>query len=143
MRRRIFLALACTTLLAAPAHAAGIYTGALEGVALSGFDAVSYFGAMPLRGTSNHMTKWQGADWYFSSAENLAAFMAAPEKFAPQYGGYCAYAVAKGSLAPGDPEAWTVHDGKLYVNLSPSIKLTWEKDIPGYVGKADANWPGL
>ena len=81
--------------------------------------------------------------WLFASAANLAAFKATPEAFAPQYGGYCAYAVSKVSTAPGDPEAWTVHGSKLYVNLSPGIRQVWKRDIPGNIARANGYWPAV
>jgi hypothetical protein len=144
MQRRTFLTLAALLILSAPAAADKLFTGKLQGVALAGYDAVSYFNASgPAMGSDSVMTEWKGAKWYFSSAENLAAFQANPEKYAPQYGGYCAYAASKGALAPGDPEAWTVHDNKLYVNLSKTVRETWSEDIPGNIVKADANWPTL
>ena len=70
-------------------------------------------------------------------------FDADPEKFAPQYGGYCAYAVSKGATAPTDPNAWTVYDDKLYLNFSTDVRSIWQEDKPGNIAKADANWPGV
>ena len=84
---------------------------------------------------------WKGATWRFASAQNRDAFKADPEKYAPQYGGYCAYAVSQGATAKGDPKVWSVVDGKLYLNLSASVQKTWEKDVPGYIKSADKNWP--
>lgn len=78
-----------------------------------------------------------------SSAENLKMFKQDPEKYAPQYGGHCAYAAAKGSLASASPMAWTIHDSKLYLNYSRPICAIWARDIPGNISKADANWPSL
>ena len=150
MNRRNFLtvagALTASTLLTANAFAATakIDTSRKDGVALDGYDPVAYFTEkMSKPGMAEFKTSWNGVDWYFASAENMKAFIATPEKFAPQYGGFCAYAAAKGALAPGDPNAWTVVDGKLYVNFSPAVKVEWTKDIPGYIIKADKNWPTL
>jgi hypothetical protein len=84
-----------------------------------------------------------GANWRFASAENRDRFAADPERYAPQYGGYCAYAVSEGTTADIDPEAWKVVDGKLYLNLSKDVQKLWEQDIPGYIEKADANWPEI
>ena len=121
-----------------------IFTDDATSAAVSGYDAVSYFNASgPQKGDAKFMTEWKGTKWQFSSAENLAAFQATPEKFAPQYGGYCAFAVSKGSTAPGDPLAWTVHDNKLYLNLSAGVQKMWQKDIPGNIISANANWPNV
>lgn len=146
MNRRLFFftALAATlgTSLAAQAKSPEIFTGLIEGVGAAGYDVVAYMkdnAAKP--GDPAISTEWKGAKWYFTTADNLDAFKAEPEKYAPQYGGYCAYALAKGSLAKGEPEAWTVSDGKLYLNFSKQIRQTWAADIPGYVATANANWP--
>ena len=87
------------------------------------------------------MAQWKGAEWRFASAANRDLFSAEPEKYAPQFGGYCAFAVSLGYLAKGDPEAWTVHDGKLYLNYNKSVRKRWAKDIDGNIEKGDANWP--
>ena len=112
--------------------------------AISGYDPVAYFtqGA-PVKGSKEFRHEWRGATWSFASAANRDKFAAEPEKFAPQYGGYCAYGVALGSAPEIDPNAWTIVDGKLYLNYNLPTRATWEKDIPGYIRKADANWPGV
>ncbi|MFN3955537.1 MAG: YHS domain-containing (seleno)protein [Pararhodobacter sp.] len=115
-----------------------------NGLALRGYDPVAYFQqARPVRGTPEHSLHWGGAEWRFASAENRAAFVAAPEAYAPQYGGYCAWAVSQGYTAPIDPNAWRIVDGRLYLNYSRSIHRRWERDIPGHIQRADANWPAL
>jgi YHS domain-containing protein len=112
--------------------------------ALRGYDPVAYFiESRPLRGSENLTYQWKGATWRFASAENRERFAAAPEKYAPQYGGYCAYAVANNATASTDPQAWSVVDGKLYLNYSLRVRKTWEQDIPGNIRKADANWPAV
>ena len=88
-------------------------------------------------------TSWHGATWRFASAAHRDLFVAAPERYAPQYGGYCAWAVSQGYTADGDPESWKIVDGKLYLNYNREIQQRWEADIPGLVTKADANWPKL
>jgi hypothetical protein len=114
------------------------------GLALSGYDPVAYhIDGRPRRGSLDNETEWMGARWRFASQENLAAFLADPERYAPAYGGYCAYAVSQGSLQPGDPRIWRIVDGKLYLNLSPSTMSKWEADIPGSLARADQNWPDL
>ena len=110
--------------------------------AISGYDAVAYFDQKgPMKGGKQFSHPWRGATRYFASAENRDKFTAVPEKYAPQYGGYCAYAVAQGYTADIDPSAWSIVDGKLYLNYSLGVRERWKKDIPGYIRKADASWP--
>ncbi len=136
--------LACAQPPAVHAASPEIYTGQVKGVAINGYDAVAYFTERkPVAGKAGITHDWKGATWRFASTQNRDAFKAAPEKYAPQYGGYCAYAVAKGSTAKTDPQAWTIVDQKLYLNYSKSVQSTWEKDIPGYIRAADKNWPGV
>jgi len=112
--------------------------------AIQGYDPVAYFLLnKPVKGSANFTTKWQGATWYFSSRNNLDAFVASPEKYAPQYGGYCAYGVAQGVTPETDPAAFVVRDNKLYLNLSKSVQKLWQQDIAGYVKDANNNWPAL
>lgn len=122
-----------------------IYTSFWNNEAAGGYDVVSYFTeGKPKEGKDNHSYKWQGADWLFSSAENLALFKKDPKKYAPQYGGHCAWAVAtKGELVKGDPEQWRVVDGKLYLNYDASVQAMWVKSIPLFIEQGDAKWPGL
>ena len=84
-----------------------------------------------------------GATWYFSTQTHKDLFEGDPEKYAPQYGGYCAYAVSQGITADIDPQAWKIVDGKLYLNLDKGIQEIWEKDMAGYITKANTNWPKL
>ena len=113
-----------------------------NGVAIEGTDPVAYFReAKFVRGNSQFKHEWNGAIWHFSSSQNRDLFVANPEKYAPQYGGYCAYAVSQGYVAPVDPAAWTIVDGKLYLNFSLEVRDLWAKDIPGNIAKADKNWP--
>ena len=130
--------------LAAQAASREIYTGLVKDVAVGGYDPVAYFTEhKPVMGQGDILYAWKGVTWRFTSEKNRDAFAANPEKYAPQYGGYCAYAVAQGGTAKGDPQAWTVVGGKLYLNLSPAVQKLWEKDIPGYIKAADKNWPGV
>ena len=120
---------------------APVYTNWL-GRAIGGADPVAYFTeGKPVEGSSDFTHEWNGATWYFSSAANRNAFAASPERYAPQYGGYCAWAVSQGYTASIDPEAWAIVDGKLYLNYSSDVQATWSKDVPGNISKADANWP--
>lgn len=119
-----------------------VYTSFLSALAINGYDPVAYFKAgKPVEGSKDHTTEWMGATWYFASKENLESFVATPEAFAPQYGGYCAWAVAQGDTASTDPFAWKIIDNKLYLNYSPDIQKRWEKDIPGNIKKGNNNWP--
>ncbi len=115
-----------------------------KGIAVKGYDMVSYFvNGTKAKGDKTITHDWNGATWRFSSEENRDLFAGNPEKYAPQFGGYCAYGVAKGATVSFDPDAWKIVDDKLYLNLSKSIQKKWEKDIPGYIQTANANWPGL
>lgn len=112
------------------------------GAAIRGYDPVAYFTeGKPVKGKPELTHQWKGATWRFASAANRERFAAAPEKYAPQYGGYCAYGVASGYAVKTEPDAWSVVDGKLYLNYDRNVQASWVKDIPGYIRKADANWP--
>jgi YHS domain-containing protein len=142
----LFAALAALFGFAGAAHAAKpeIYTGAFSNQAAGGYDVVAYFDqASPVKGQAEFKTEYKGAEWRFSSAANLEKFLASPEAFAPQYGGYCAWAAAQGYTAPGNPKNWTVVDGKLYLNYDDKVQADWLKDVPGFIAKANANWPGV
>ncbi len=137
----LWLLLLCTqSLIAAEPPVFSTFFGG----AIKGYDPVAYFtDGRPIVGEDSHKLEYMGAVWKFASAENRAAFEAAPEKYAPQYGGYCAYAVSRGYTASIDPEAWTIVEGKLYLNYSKSVRESWSQDIPGNIRKADANWPAV
>jgi YHS domain-containing protein len=112
--------------------------------AIRGYDPVAYFDqSAPVKGSKEFRHNWRGATWYFASGANRDKFAAEPERFAPQYGGYCAYGVALGSAPPIDPNAWSIVGGKLYLNFNLPTRAIWEKDVPSYVRKADANWPAV
>lgn len=114
------------------------------GLALRGFDPVAYFtDGQPRPGKAEISAVHDGATYRFATAANHAAFVAAPEKFLPQYGGYCAYASALGKKADGDPAVWKIVDGKLYLNINRSIGERWSADMPGFIGKADQAWPQI
>ncbi|MCA9419979.1 MAG: YHS domain protein [Nitrospira sp.] len=111
-------------------------------VALNGYDVVAYFTVgQAVKGFSRFSADYLGSTFYFSTMNNRETFSAAPERFAPQYGGYCAFGVAKGYKATIDPESFTIVDGKLYLNYSPSVLAGWRKNISGYIRQADQNWP--
>jgi YHS domain-containing protein len=113
-------------------------------LALDGYDAVAYFKTgKPTKGSAEHRLAWNGATWHFSSAGNKAAFEAMPEAYAPQYGGYCAWAVSEGYTAKGDPRIWRIVGGKLYLNYNTSLQTSWQEDIPGRIAKGDKHWPAV
>ena len=144
-RRTVLLAGLSAPLLASPAFAMSkpkVY--ATGGVAINGFDPVAYFTqSKPVKGSSDFTTDYDGATWQLASAANRDAFAADPKGFAPQYGGYCAYAVSRGSTAKTSPNAWTIHEGKLYLNLNRAVRAIWSRDVPGNIAKGDANWPSV
>jgi YHS domain-containing protein len=116
----------------------------LGGLAVDGYDAVAYFtDGKPVAGSAAHQLEWNGATWRFASAEHRALFERDPERYAPRYGGYCAWAVAHGYTADADPEAWAIVDGKLYLNYSKRVQEKWSQDVPGHVARGDVNWPRL
>lgn len=115
-----------------------------NGLAIDGYDPVAYFTEMkPVKGSPEFHADYQDSTFHFVSAAHRDAFTADPEKFAPQYGGYCAYGMAKGYKASIDPAAFTVVGDKLYLNYSETVRSQWLTDIPGYIRKADANWPDV
>lgn len=112
--------------------------------AINGTDPVAYFTqGKPVAGSATHKVSWNGADWHFASAENARMFEGDPEAYAPVFGGYCSYAASKGYLAPTVPEAWTIHEGKLYLNFSLQARKLWLQDVPGNIAKGLENWPGI
>ena len=115
-----------------------------NGLAIGGTDPVAYFQqGRPVQGSSQFEYQWKGATWRFQSAANKELFVSNPEEYAPQYGGYCAYAVSRGYTAKTEPEAWKIVDGKLYLNYSLEVRDLWTQDISGNIIKADRNWPGV
>lgn len=122
----------------------GPFQSSFLGTAAEGYDVVAYFkDGRAVEGKSDHSIKWNGVTWRFSSAANRDTFIASPSKYAPEYGGYCAYAVSQGATAGIDPEAWIIVDGKLYLNYSKGVQKIWEKDVPGYISSADKKWPDV
>ncbi len=141
-RRTLLTALVALPLIPRSALAARLETFTIGGLAIQGTDPVAYFdGAGPVAGLPDHRLMWKGAEWRFATEANMSAFEMNPTAYAPQYGGYCAYALAQGALASTDPQAWTLHEGKLYLNFSLEVRQTWVQDIPGYITKADSHWP--
>lgn len=145
LSRRALLMLPLAGLLPWPVPSlAGLTVFADRGLAIRGYDPVAYFlDGRPVRGQAAFVHAWGGTTWRFASAANRDRFAADPSAFAPQYGGFCAFAVSEGYDAPIDPNAWKIVDGKLYLNYDRGVQRRWEADIPGRIAKADANWPAL
>ena len=123
---------------------AGGYNADGNGVAIKGYDAVAYFEqGQAVRGTSENHYEWSGVQWYFANSTDREKFVSNPNKYAPQYGGYCAFAVSRGAKADIDPSAWTIVEGKLYLNLNASVKSLWERDRDENIKSADSNWKGM
>ena len=130
--------------LASPALAMTPEIYAEGGIAIDGTDPVTYFTeGRPVEGSRELTLEWRGATWRFATAGNRSMFEADPESYAPRYGGWCAYAVSRGYTASTVPQAWTIHDGKLYLNFSRPVRALWARDIPGNVERGDMNWPGV
>lgn len=124
------------------AQSAEVFT--TEEGAIHGYDPVAYFKeGKPVKGKIEFSAKWNGAEWFFSSKQNLESFNADPEKFAPQFGGYCAYGTSKGHKAPTDPAAFTVVNDKLYLNYNLDVKGMWMKNQSENIKKANENWPSV
>lgn len=112
--------------------------------AIGGYDPVAYFtDHRAVRGSAEHAHEWQGARWLFASEEHRALFAASPARYAPAYGGYCAYATSQGRLVRIDPEAWSIVAGRLFLNYSLDIRTRWSADRDRYIHDADERWPEL
>jgi YHS domain-containing protein len=141
------LALALTAVTAltlnhAAAKQAAVYVDTGSKLAVSGYDPVAYFAVgKPVKGNRAFTSTYQGAQFAFTNAANKATFDAEPAKYAPQFGGYCSWAVSQGYTASADPEAWKIVGGKLYLNYSPAVAVNWATDVPGNIAKGNANWP--
>jgi len=111
------------------------------GAAIKKYDPVAYFKAgKALKGSESFIFQWHNMTWYFITGENMELFASSPEKYAPQYDGYCAWAMTEARKAQTDPEVWKIVDGKLYLNCSETAYKKWSRDIPGNIKKADENW---
>jgi YHS domain-containing protein len=115
-----------------------------DGKAIKGYDPVAFFTmSKPVKGQDSLVYSWKDANWFFSSRTNLESFKANPEKYAPQYGGYCAYGTSQGHKAPSETDTWTVLNDKLYFNYNSKVKEMWSKDREGFIKMADQKWPEL
>ena len=116
----------------------------MDGIALKGYDPVSYFTDMkPEMGMPDISYKWGGATWRFTSKDHMKMFKENPSKYAPQFGGYCAYALSLNKLVPADPAYWTMKNGMLYVNANADAQKLFRKDETGNIEKAEKNWKSL
>lgn len=146
MKTLIISLLSAVFMLAQYSHAADaeIYSHKKRG-AIGGADVVAYYslekGDDAVRGDKNIAYEYKGATWYFSTEANRDLFKQDPEKYIPQYGGYCAYAVALGQTQSISPDYWHIIDGKLYLNYNFFADFSWRKDKPGYIAQADEQWP--
>ncbi len=141
--RRTTLALLAST-IALPAFAMANKTFQTNGVAINGYDPVAYFReSQAVAGTADNSLDWNGVTWQFASAENRDLFAGDPEAYAPQFGGYCAFAASKNALASSVPEAWTIFDDKLYLNFSLGVRDIWRRDMESNIALAEGFWPGL
>ena len=145
--RRVLIGTICAGLagLTTPAEASPeIHTGLLSSTAAGGYDVVAYFTeARPVVGSASFQHAWKGANWRFASAAARDAFAADPERYAPAYGGHCAWAASQGYRASGSPHAWRIVEGRLFFNYDARVHRLWEGNIPGFVESADRNWPGI
>ena len=142
--RTLLLAASLLLASAAPAAALAPVWSNWRGLAVAGYDPVAYFtDGKAVEGSSEFTTEWKGATWRFASAAHRDQFVAQPDKYAPQYGGYCAWAVSQDHTAGIDPQAWKIVDGKLYLNYDKDVQQKWQQDVPDNIRKADGNWPHL
>ncbi len=137
------LALLFALVVAIPAFAADpIETGTFNNNAIYGYDTVAYFTQnKAVKGNKKINFEWRGAQWHFSTEEHRDMFKADPEKYAPQYGGYCAYAMSDGRLVGIDEDAFTIHEGKLYLNYSKSVMKEWRSNMAQFIQEADELYP--
>ena len=113
-----------------------------HGIALGGYDAVAFFmQSKPVKGSTSYSFNWNGANWLFSDKVNLESFKKSPEKYAPQYGGYCAYGTAEGHKAPTEADTWTIVDNKLYFNYNKKVKELWSQNQSALIDSANIQWP--
>jgi hypothetical protein len=146
---KLRLAILALATLAVAGHAlagtpVNVFNVDKQGVVLHGYDVVSYFeGPAPLKGNEKISVTFAGVTWRFSSADNRKKFIQARNKYLPQYGGHCAYAVSENRFADVDPLAYKIVEGKLYLNCDMKVQKIWEADIDENIAKADANWPAM
>ncbi|GAB5413750.1 MAG: YHS domain-containing (seleno)protein [Congregibacter sp.] len=135
----------CLGLFASTATAKDEVNSSLFGnVAIESTDPVAYFTeGKAVKGRKDFEHVWKDAKWRFSSAANRDLFAADPERYAPQYGGYCAYAVSQGYTAGIDPEAWSIVGDRLFLNYSKEVQEEWLDSRDAFIEAADENWPSV
>lgn len=142
MKILLLTAFICLTLNSCKEKKSEIYSD--SSIAINGYDPVAYFTEnRPVKGSSEYSIQWKGVNWLFSSRDNLNAFLSDPGKYEPQYGGYCAYGCSKGKKATTDPQAWTIVDGKLYLNNSLQVRAKWLMEQKQRIELADKYWPQI
>lgn len=113
-------------------------------IAVGGYDPVAFFtDSRPMHGSSSFTSTYQGATYFFASEEHKTLFDGNPGHYVPQFGGFCAYGVARGALFPVDISTWQIRQGKLYLNLNPEVLKKFNADLAGNIAMAETNWPGL
>ena len=143
-KMKSFLTMLLTVFLTASVFSQTTHYNNQKGVAIKGYDPVAYFTQnKAVAGIGAYTVNWSGSQWKFSSQDNLDMFKNDPEKYAPQYGGYCAYGCSENYKAPIDPEAFSIINNKLYLNYSTKVKTVWLKDTAVRIKVADTNWPAL
>lgn len=121
-----------------------VFTGEEGNVAVGGYDVVAYFTRNePAKGSPEYSVEWRGAEWHFANAEHRDRFRKNPERYAPAYGGYCAFGAAKGKALASSPDYWTIEDGRLFLNLNEDVHGKWNADRENHIKTADSNWPNL
>ena len=140
MKKLFLISVFIVNLLSVHAQSSEVYK--TDDGAIQGYDPVAYFkSGMAAKGDKQFSYVWSDAEWHFTNKENFDEFKANPLKYAPQYGGYCAYGTAGGHKAPTQPTAWTIVDGRLFLNYNDDVKTMWNKDRKVFIEKADKNWP--
>ena len=135
-------AFALATLIAPSARASDV--NQTDGLALRGFDPVAYFTQnKAVLGKPQLTAEYHGVTYEFATKEDQSAFQADPEKYVPQFGGFCAFATSVGVKADADPHEFVVSNGKLYVNNNEQAQKLFQQDVAGNIEKADHNWPGV
>ncbi len=141
---KLFSIFLLASLVSVSSYAQDVKFYSIKGTAINGYDAVAYFlQNKAVAGTDSYSADWSGSKWKFISQNNLDSFRVAPEKYAPQYGGFCAYGTSENHLSPTDPKAWTIVNAKLYLNYNMDVKQLWIKDTAGRIKAADGYWPVL
>lgn len=123
----------------------GEFNTLYAGLGAKGYDVVAYFAqGRPVLGTQKHESVYGGVTWRFASKKHLDMFEANPEKYAPQYGGFCSWGAANGKLFDVDPvNGWTIVDGKLYLNFNADLNKTFTQDAAKFIPKANKHWESL